>query len=383
MNRKRSVQVGLLFNAVVLLLLTSGVLNQSREARYAYFFNASNYIKVEIGTQRTVAHGSLYDYKELDALLPQSARQGGAAGLAHYDPNTARMYFIAVDPETYTDAKWQERALIVQLPDFKLVGKIDFERYTETGVSTLLTPDGKRLYVGYGVSHDDRDNYVLVREVYDTRNFKLLETEQAVIPWNQPIADTRRDLKFSRKARFSDDGRTILDEEETGSVIVQAFGGEEYVITGKQVRKRQKPDWPIAVKEYQIKNPGFSPVWSSVSPARVLLLDVKYHEEIARIRDYQTGEYRVSKINGAPFTTGQLAYYDATAGGKLREFTIKELAGDHPRVPCVTPDGRTAYMAKTNDQKDQELYATDLLSGKAVKIELFDVPPVKCIFSDR
>jgi hypothetical protein len=293
------------------------------------------------------------------------------------------MYFIAVDPETYTDAKWQERALIIQLPDFKLVGKIDFERYTETGVSTLLTPDGRRLFVSYGVSQNESDNNVLVREVYDTRNFKLLETKQAIIPWNRPIADARRDLKFSRKARFSDNGKTILDEEETGSAVVQAFGGEEYIITGKQVRKGRKPDWPIAVKEFKSKNPGFSPVWSSASPARVLLLDIKYHEAISRIRDYQTGEYRVSKINGDPFTTGQVAYYDAKAGDKLREFKINELAGDRPRVVAVTPDGRTAYLAKTNDQKDQELYAVDLPLGKAIKIELFGVLPEKCIFSDR
>jgi hypothetical protein len=365
-----------------LLFCTLWLGGQAENPRYAYFFSLDQYVKLEISTQRVVTRGSLYDKGELKLLLPASLQKGGPPTLGQYDTNSHRLYFLATQPESYSGDKWKERIIIVELPDFKLVGRIDLDHFIVSSVNLLLTPDGRRLFVSYDFSQNDKDNYVFVREAYDTQSFKLLETKRAVIQRNQRTPDAGRGFKFSAQARFSEDGQTIFDED-VGSSYPQAFGGEEYMITGEQVSKRKKPDWPVAVKEFKAKNAGYSPVWSLASPARVILLDLKHHEVVIEIRDSQTGKYSPKKVNGDPFTTGRIVFYDAASGGRLRELTMKDLAGDNPNILCLTPDGRIAYFQKSNAEKQWEHYAVDSVLGKALKIELFNAMQVQCVFSDR
>ncbi|MEM4413060.1 MAG: hypothetical protein QXD59_02160 [Candidatus Caldarchaeum sp.] len=244
------------------------------------------------------------------------------------------------------------------------------------------------MLVSYDLSHDDKENFVFVREVYDTGSFKLLETKKAVVPRDQWTPEAGRNVYFSRNARFSEDGQTIYDEDtgdDLGLRFPRAFDGEEYVINGDHVAKRKKPDWPAPVKEFMAKNPNFSSVWSTSSPERVLLVDLKYRQVTETIQDPKSGEVRPTgrTYPGNSFTTGQVVYYDAMVGGRLKQFIVKELAGDKPRVLAITPDGRTAYFEKLNDQGQWEHYAIDLLSGKAVKLELFNSTHVRCIFADR
>jgi hypothetical protein len=130
------------------------------------------------------------------------------------------------------------------------------------------------------------------------------------------------------------------------------------------------------------KNQNFTPVWSNRSPARVLFFEVKHYTTIEQLKD-ETGKFRPTPVPRRSFAANRISYYDVAAGGQVREFTIKELAGSDPRVLCVTPDGRIAYLVKMNDKEERELYAVDLLLGNAVKIELFGMEPLRCIFSDR
>lgn len=378
MSRKRWAQLIWL----IVVPFTGGGMHQGKEAQYAYFFYLDKYIKVEASTQRTIAHGSLYEFEEIRSLLPASIKEGGPPTLVEYDPSTRRLYFLSVQPETYSDTRYKGRIIIVELPAFKLVGWIDLGWFVNQQINVLLTPDGKQLLISYDLSSSHENSFVFIQEVYDTRSFKLLETKQAVIPQEKWTPEAGREVYFSEKARFCEDGRAICDEI---SDFPQAFGGYEYVIAEERVRKRKKPDWPLEVKKLMAKDPVFQPIWSNALPARVLLLDIKYHEIVEQIQASQTGKKQATgrEFQGRPFTTGHFVYYDAMAGVKLKEFTVKDLAGDNPKVLCVTPDGRTAYYVKMNDQRQWELFAIDLFHlGKVVKIELFDVIPVKCIFAN-
>lgn len=379
----------------IVLLLTGGTISQSEDARYAYFFDLDKYVKVELSTHRIVARGSLYEYEEIKSLLPTSIKSGGPPGLIRYDRNAHRLYFGAVDPETYSDVKHKERILIVQLPDFRLVGRIDLDRFVDRSFNTLLTPDGKRLFVSYEVSNleSDKESFVYVREVYDTESFKLLETKKAVVPRAQWTPAAGRPVYFSASARFSEDGQTIYDDDVGWLGVPQRPRldiTEEYVINGDHVTKRKKPDWPLPVREFMARNPDIPPIWATPLRDRVVLVDLKYDRVMGTMRDTKTGQVRPTgkTFLGEAVTTGEVVYYDARAGGRLKRFTVKEVAGYEPRVLCVTPDGRTAYLQKLiyrrrGENWQWEHYAIDLLSGKAIKLKLFNSAHVQCIFADR
>jgi hypothetical protein len=273
----------------------------------------------------------------------------------------------------------------VELPDFKLVRRMDLDQFMVYGIHTLLTPDGKRLFISYDLSHTDEKNFVFVREVYDTQSFKLLETKKAVVPRDQYTPEAGLGIRFSDKAWISEDGETIYDIPY-GSISARppAFGGSEYIITSRSITERRRPDWPTSVEDFRAKNPDFDVSWSSRSPARVVLIKTTDREYTYWERDRETGDLRPTQSKTTTkYTNGHLAYYDETTGGRVRELQIQQLAGFMPYVPAVIPDGRIAYFAKMTEKSQSELYAVDLSHEKAVKIEFFGKTPGRCIFADR
>jgi hypothetical protein len=91
------------------------------------------------------------------------------------------------------------------------------------------------------------------------------------------------------------------------------------------------------------------------------------------------------RIDGQPhqqYATGQFALYDTLVRPKVREFYLKELVGDYPRIFGIWPNGRGFFFAKGAE----ELYAVKVDDDiKPIRLELHGLQPrlSECIFADR
>jgi hypothetical protein len=348
-------------------------ISAQEEAGYAYFFDfAGKFIKVELATNRVVAHGALMEVEGLKGVLPTWRGECNTCRV-RYDPNLNRLYILASVDGQHSYETMTLRVLAVELPRFKLVGKVDISKAKPGEVGMLVTPDGNRLLVGYEAPSQG-ENWVFVRETYDTRSFKRMDSKRQAVPRDpyDPIAVAK--ARFSDKAYFAPDGETIYDEE--------------YAIKGELVAPRPKRSLPAEVERFVKENPNFSrysPIWLDESGRRILVWEMEYRERIRKHFDGSTGKTTEEKYS-TEYATGRFAIYDALAGKKLRELRIKELEGDTPKLISITPDGRLMYFSKWVDEQYGELYAVDLMKEvPPVQLQLFglDSYHAQCFFADR
>lgn len=371
--------------AFLLWVFVVAAICQTREPRFAYCFEGPTYEKVDLRINQTVSQGSLYEAEEIRSLLPQSIKWGSIGSVPKYDANTHRLYFVATQPETYTDERWKDRIIIVQVPDFKLVGKIDLDRFVAQSPNILIAPDGKRLFVSYDLSNFDENNFVFVQEVYDTSSLDILETKQAHVARDKWDPEAGRDIYFSDQARFSEDGRKIYDVVGSGRDLEVPLQGYDLVIMDGQV-KRNAAEWPLDIKEFVSKNPGFKLLWSGGDPPSALLAKTQGAKVEPRSMQPVPKPGTLSslwkRLRG--YATGLFVFYDPSNAKPLsNRFSAKELAGFNPTVLAMTPNGTAAYFAKTNERGKRELYRLDLENGgRYRRIKLFNIAPQTCIFSD-
>jgi len=377
----------LLFSAFV--LLPAIALSQGREPKFAYVFDGTEYVKVEVATRKTVGKGSLYEKEDIRPLLPESIKWGSVSSVPKYDPNTHRLFYVATQPETYSDERWKERIIIVSLPDFRLIGKIDLDRFVTKSVNILPSPDGKTLFVAYDLSDPDRKDFLFVRETYDTATLKLLGTKEETIARSNWTLEAGRDVYFSEKARFSDDGKTIYDELTIGSDYLSGLSGPMLAISDGKV-SRVPVSLPMEVTDFVAGNPEFKILWCDVPHASAVLAktEIMSHRQgpaNSSVRLVQGLPVRVDADSKrlSAYGDGQFAVYDGMADSKLKRVRIEGLAGFDPAIVAVEPDRDVAYFTKTNKDGHRELFLVGLAETKQpVQVQLFGIRPKACIFSD-
>jgi hypothetical protein len=167
-------------------------------------------------------------------------------------------------------------------------------------------------------------------------------------------------VKLSQKARFAPDGKTIINTTDASS--------EEYEIVGDQVSRRVRAPWPKDVLEYRNTHVDFFTEQVDELNPRFLLWELKQNQEV-------NGRYRQR------YATGRFAFYDPQSRPQLKEFVIKELEGDNPKIVAITPDRGKMYFAV-----GEKLYALNLTRGiPPVNINMGGLSglDMKCIFADR
>jgi hypothetical protein len=305
-----------------------------------------------------VAHGSLLDVKEARQLFPEGFRETSIS-VCCYDRNTGRLYVIAPEGaflswDKYGRGTIRTRVVVFELPTLRLIGSVALAEPVYQGPNLLLTPDSQRLLVSYEVVPDEGKHWVFMKEVFDTKGLErvVLKREQVAREPFDPQALAK--ARFSEKARFAADGKTILDEE--------------YEIVNGQVRHRE---WPPASEEllvYLKEHPKFHLERLDEAGRRILMWELICEENFA-------GRYRTR------YATGRFALYDALAVKKLREFSVKELEGDYPKIVAISPNSQMMYFAVGNDR----LYAVKLTDMTPVGITLsgLSAQDVQCVFADR
>lgn len=348
-NQPRSAPLSLGF-----LLILGLAIGQSHPVRFAYLIDVGGkYIKVALATHRVVARGSLEEIEELRSVMPEG-REATPAALVRYDPTYNRLYVLAVQGPGHDIGQPTKRwVLVLKLPTFELVRRIDLVE-GDVSPSMLLTPDGERLLVSYEVNDpkakNNAENFVFLREVYDTKSFQRVEQQRYEVPREpyDPKAIAR--VHFSNEARFAADGQTIIDGL--------------YEIVNGQVYRRQPPSLPKEVRQYLKRTEGrpyFLIKRLDRIGRRLLLWEVQ---------------------DGGRQATGRFMLYDELAHPRLQEFYVKELEGRYPKIIAIWPDGRGFFFAKG----DKELYVVKVANGlRAIRLETGDLQPslCECIFTDR
>jgi hypothetical protein len=245
--------------------------------------------------------------------------------------------------------------LVLELPTFKLIGRMDLME-GDFSPNMLLTPDGERLLMSYKVTSYEpgSKNFIFFREVYDTQRFKRLDQKRYEVPREPYDPKALAKARFSNKARFAADGKTIVDEG--------------YEVIDSQVRVYQSAPLPKEVLEYLKTHPHFSIEELDEVGRRILLPERKpdqqhpgYHED---------------------YYTGRVALYDALPRPNIREFYLEALAGQYPKIFGIWPDGRGFFFAKGSE----ELYAVKVDNDiKPIRLPLHGLQPrlSECIFADR
>jgi hypothetical protein len=337
--------------SIILLPVTLGLVrSHDEQARFAYLIDESgHYLKVNLTSTQVVRHGWFGETRELQPVMPEG-REASFASQVPYDPNRHRIYVLAIEPVLGQPTKrW---VVVLELPTFKLIGRMDLMN-GDIVPRMLLTPDGERLLVSYEATtyESGSRDFVFFREVYDTRTFKRLEQKRYEVPREPSDPKAMAKARFSKEARFAADGKTIID-------------GEYEILDDQVTPHHQSVRLPKEVDDLlkRVKGrPYFT--WERLDEAgqRVLLWE---------------------KQDGRDRATGRVVLYDALAQPKTREFYLKELAVEDPKIFGIWPNGRGFFFAKGRE----ELYAVKVDKDvKPIRLELHGLQPYlsECIFADR
>jgi hypothetical protein len=346
------------------LFVSANVSFQSAAQRTRFLYvldtGTSEFIKVDLETQRVVDHGDLSRDMRAAILLEEGDPRWHPPLLRQvlYSPQKGYIYAetqAGIARVESGDVVEQVRVMAFKLPSFELVGVIhedDPIMALEDVVlpSLLVSQDWEQLLYFYGKQEPGK-RLVIAFEWYDARTLKLIERQQRQLP------DNWREL--DREARNS------YWDQNLWPIYRGKFNWPEQ----KPTEYRLKGPVPAEIERFTKQYPS-SFFRRVIANERIVVWESRTREQVHKYPGKREGkEQEIEEKTQVEYSTGRFVVFDHL-GKKLFEVNDKELAGDYLELRTLSPDGRTMYFAIGQSR----LYAIDLTGKKPpVKIETYDL----------
>ncbi len=403
----------------------------SSAPRFAYFFGTTGkFLKLDTKDFSVDAQWTLPRINGVARLLPPDIPRGAkkahgywiAESLA-YDKTFHRLYGIFPTPGV-TSPEWElnrmYEMLVFRLPTLEVEIKIDLAQGLKGPPSLLVSPNGGRLFLSYGVRPTKEEKakglMVNVLDIYDTRTLRKVhtireKTDRRAFMKAKAVINT----SFSKNAYFSSDGKTIYDGLKAISVNGNEFVKRKSINPLKALAPSQRAKlrpyermdpadrirrlrfgWPVSrngrtVLRVSDQSRSTSAYWtidldtSEVSPVIEAPLSVGHItpdgtklvlEELRVPRKQVPGE-----PTPRPTKTGRVLIYDVDSGDRVKDFRWPELSG-RSLLLCIAPNSDMLFYADSSGRLYTVQVSPDI-ALRAVSSTFIGDRWTDCIFADR
>lgn len=342
---------------------------------YVFDAGTTEFIKVDLASQRVVNHRNLARDGRAAKLLDDYIRYGPLIRGMLYNPNNGCLY---VETQAGTahdetgDIVERMRVLGFKLPTFEFIGAIH-ENDPVTAMpmffpSLIPSQDWGQLFYFYA-KRESGKRPVVIFEVYSAETLKLTEQRQRELPdkWNE-VGSEAQQTYLEQMAEPSTGKKFRIEQRAPLSLSGDSTGDFKLADEAKRL-----------LAEHAL---GFTNVYVDREIKRVVLWEWKIREDVRRYMGTKEGkQQQIEEKIQVKYSTGRFIVYDQL-GKKLFELNDRNLAGEFPEIRTISPDCRTLYFAPAHDR----LYAIDLTEKKPpVKIRTYDIDVKSAIylFADR